>query len=199
MSFTKIKLTKGQVALEWVTEEGPTRTDQHEHRLTSFELPHPGFLAAMEGFKRPVLDLLELPSMYGDGLAVTGISITHEDDRGRGLVITCQKQVAGAPAPLIFNTPYLPEDAGEHGQSLPEKMIEALDVAVEAAGRFLQGERAQGDLFAREERVAKAAADPRVRRAVEGLRPKKGSGIESVEITSNGKGVRLTAETTERI
>lgn len=35
--------------------------------------------------------------------------------------------------------------------------------------------------------------------AVEGLRPQPGSGITSVEITSRGRGVRLTADTTEAV
>lgn len=194
MSFTKIKLTKAEVLLEWVTEEGPRRNDQHEHRFRSIEVPHPDFAAAMQAFVGPVLRLLELPAMYGEGLTVTGLSLTHEDERGTGLVVTCQKQLAGAQAPLIFNTPYLPEDGGEHGASLPSEMLVALDEAISQAREFLNGKRAQGDLFEKDGK----AADP-VRQAVERLRPKKGGSVEAVEITSGGKGVRLTATTTEKI
>jgi len=39
----------------------------------------------------------------------------------------------------------------------------------------------------------------RAARAIEKLRPKKGSGIESVEITSGGKGIRLTVDRTEAL
>lgn len=147
MGFTKIKLVRGQVALEWVTEEGPKRADQHEHRVTSFELPHPSFVEAMQAFVQPCLELLELPEDYDEGITVSGLSITYEDERGRGLVVTLQKKLAGAPSPLIFNTPYLPEQGGEHGMSLPHDLLACLDEAEAAAGRFLQGERAQADLF----------------------------------------------------
>ncbi len=198
MKFTKIKRSKGLVVLEWLTEEGKGGLDTHEHRLSSTEDPHPTFVAALRAFIGPVLKLCELPHTWGgEALAVTGLSITHEEERGRGLVVTCQRSLADAPAPLVFNTPYLPEDAGEHGQSLPDELVEALDAVEDAARRFLNGERAQGDLFAGEGRVSPTVA--RAARAIEKLRPKKGSGIESVEITANGRGVRLTAHSTEAL
>lgn len=146
-NFTKVKNIKEGLVFEWETTEGPEKRDQGSHRLASYDLPHPDLLAALRGLISPVLRLLELPSMWAGSVTVSGVSITYEEKRGRGAVITLQKQLTDCPAPLILNTPYLPEDAGEHGVSLPTEIQERIDAVFLEAEAFLQGKRAQGSLF----------------------------------------------------
>lgn len=201
MRFTKIKLTKGETVLEWETDEGAEQLDSHEHKFRSSAAPHPDFVQAMAAFSVPALRLLELPLAYEDNLTVSGLSFTYEEQRGRGLVVTLQKKLGGAPSPLIFNTPYLPEDGGEHNPSLPAAFAHAIDDVIAEAREFLNGKRAQGDLFAGDQRVSDTKLTTKERdaaaRAIERLRPKKGEG--AVELTMDGQGVRLTHDTTEII
>lgn len=147
MNFTKVKHLKGSVVLEWEAEEGVARTDKGEHRLTSYDDPHPDFLNAMRALVKPALRLLDLPDMYGKEITVSGVSLTYEDKRGRGAVLTLQKKLETCPAPLILNTPYLPEDGGEHGVSLPSEIRDAIDDLLLEAAQFLKGKRSQGELW----------------------------------------------------
>lgn len=147
MNFTKVKHLKGSIVFEWEAEEGATGTDKSEHRLTSYDEPHPDLIAAFRALVAPSLKLLDLPSMYSRDLTVSGVSLTYEEKRGRGAVITLQKKLESCPAPLIFNTPYLPEDAGEHQPSLPSAMHEAIDGLLVEAAAFLKGKRAQVSPF----------------------------------------------------
>lgn len=143
MRFTKLKRGKDEVTLVWTTTEGPGQRDAHEHRLVSTDAPHPDLLAAFQGFVAPVLALCELPTAYGVNLVVSGVTVTEDATKGTGCVVTCQKPLVAAEAPLIFNSPHLTEEGG-----LPQAMLRALDALGQEAQAFLAGKRAQGDLFA---------------------------------------------------
>jgi hypothetical protein len=147
MNFTKVKHLKGSMVFEWEIDEGATGADKSEHRLTSYDDPHPDLIAAFRALVAPALKLLDLPSMYSRDLTVSGVSLTYEEKRGRGAVLTLQKKLDGCPAPLIFNTPYLPQDAGEHQPSLPSAMNDAINAVLVEAAAFLKGKRSQGDLW----------------------------------------------------
>lgn len=147
MNFTKVKHLKGSMVFEWEAEEGASGADKSEHRLTSYDEPHPDLIAAFRALVTPSLKLLDLPSVYSRDLTVSGVSLTYEEKRGRGAVITLQKKLDSCPAPLIFNTPYLPKDAGGHQPSLPSEMNTAIDAILVEAAAFLKGKRSQGDLW----------------------------------------------------
>jgi hypothetical protein len=138
MDFTKIKRSKdGEVVLRWKTEAGK---DSTVHELTSFDNPEPEFTAALQAFVPEVLALLELPSDYGKGMTVIGVSLSHNDDQGTGIVVTCLKELTGANAPLVLNTPHLPE-MSEHGPTISSAMLGALVALEDRAKRYIAGNR----------------------------------------------------------
>jgi len=194
LDIRKVKVSKSETSIEWVTREGVSQQTEHEHRLKSTELAAPSFYTALARFIPPVLRLLELPPAYGEGLQVSGVTFVVQDNGTHGLVVTCLKTLADTNSPLVLNTPYLPEDAEGEAPILPTAMVAAAKQLEQEAQAFITGTRAQGDLFAGDKAAQK------VRDAVERLRPKKDSGITSVEITDGkGRGIRLMPTTTERI
>lgn len=171
MRFSKIKYNGKFVTLAW-EDTNPAR--DLATSLTSAQTPHPDFTAALDAFAGEVLDLLELPLEYGDTLKVTGLSISTQDDGRRGLVVTALKGVKCSPAPLVLNTPHLPEPGEDpNAPALSRYMLALLVNAEIEASLFVAGKRAQGDLF------AKAADSAAELLATEGL--------ESITITSGGR------------
>ena len=136
----------GKVTLEWSESKLGDKTTI-EQRLVSTERPAPGFPKALDAFKRYALDLLELPAMYGAGLAVSGVSITTQEDGRVGFVATCTKALAGSDAPAVFNTPYLAEPGDGGGAALGSRDLQLLHGLEAAADRFLEGDREQAELF----------------------------------------------------
>jgi hypothetical protein len=148
MNFTKIKYDGKKVELHW-NEKRPKGTDL-THTLTSTEPPAPEMRKALDKFDSFVEELLEVPSIWMDSLTVTGLSINEEEDGRQGLIITSQKKLAGANAPLVINTPHLrePTKLGEEGPGFfIDGMSEATTTAEEAAENFVKGKRAQRSLF----------------------------------------------------
>lgn len=125
MKLRKMKYDGSTVCLAWI--ENPDARNEIEQSLKSFDKPAPSFVKALSAFVPHVLDLLELPSTYTDGLRVQSLSINYEDEGdGRcGLVITSLKSLKQANSPLVLNTPHLREDTD--------------DDPPEATGRFLSG------------------------------------------------------------
>jgi hypothetical protein len=136
--FMKIKHDAKGVELVWSTTE---RFDTVEHKLSSSETPRRELKDALMAFVPEVLRLLELPTHYEHGLVVTGLTIKEgKDDDGRSLIVTCQKTIDDSEAPLILNTPLMPDaDTGAIGA--------LLDSAEDAAENYRRGRRAQADLF----------------------------------------------------
>ena len=162
MRFMKIKYDGEKVRLEWETErkrirqDGSEATDRTQHKLVSDDQPEDGFTRALDAFREVVLRILELPDAYGEGLSVRGVSLSYTDEDRMGCVVTCLKELAATDAPLVLNTPHLMElDLDNPEQAaMPAEMEEAIEALCEAAERYVEGHRAQGDLFAGAEEVA---------------------------------------------
>lgn len=149
MRFTKIKWNGEKVELRWTTHSGET-LDTIEHKLVSYDPPEPEMEEAFAAFVSPVLDILELPEMYGKDLRVTGASVNWGGESDRmGVVLTCLKDLAETNAPLVLNTPHLKEEDPEDGNAgqMPQKMVRMVDELQSRAARYVNGHRAQGELF----------------------------------------------------
>lgn len=143
--LTKIKFLgdgKLQLAYELVN------TDEFDVKYA--EAPRREFPEAMAALVAPCLSLLELPASYASGVRATGVSLSWTGGI-MGAVITLQKPIRGANAPVIFNTPHLPEspysDGNEMEPTLPKELLVALDAVQDEAKAYIRGERAQMDLF----------------------------------------------------
>lgn len=142
--FTKIKHHKGSVELEWTTS---VDNDFTKHSLASFDEPEKEFAEALQALAPMVCLLLDLPPEYKSDLTITSVSLSYNDSQGRGCVITSLKKLPGFNAPLVLNTPHLPEES-EHGPTMPGYLIQALNNLSDYAIRFRNGQRMQADMFA---------------------------------------------------
>ena len=148
MRFQKIKFSSaGEVLLQWAVKK--PGGEETELKMTSKQAPAPEFEAALRAFILPALDLLELDKEYGENLRVVGLSINEEEDGRCGLVVTMLKKLEHANAPLVLNTPHMREYMDEESDRgfMPDEMLQALKAAERAAKNFLDGKRAQADMF----------------------------------------------------
>jgi len=145
MAFTKIKYSKGEVELVWRDSE---LSQAVEHRLTSSQSPRPEFEKALQAFKQYVRHICDLPMSYDADMTISSVSISENDSQGRGIVVTALKKLPACNAPLVLNTPHLPETASsEGGVEMPSFARRLLDALEEEANKYRAGERAQTDMF----------------------------------------------------
>ena len=148
MDFTKISYERKAkaVTLRWQTLAGK---DTVKHELESSDVPAPALPKALDAFLPEVLKLLKLPTEYGLGLEIRGLSINYEEDGRRGVVVTCLKSLDTANSPLVMNTPHLREFGSddEGGIFMPSEWEDLLNAAVGAAKDFSRGIREQAGLF----------------------------------------------------
>lgn len=150
MRFTKIMHGEKETHLEWEELVGE-HDDVIHSTLKSADTAEDSFGQAMDALIRPVLQLLQLPADYADGLHVSSVSIQHkselrEPDTSRGLVVTARKTLEATNAPLMLHTPHLKESQAEENDIVAEifGLIEAVETQ---ARRFIDGARVQLDLF----------------------------------------------------
>ena len=86
--------------------------------------------------------------MWIEGVTVLGVKAKPRSD-GFGAVISCTKKLQNK-AVMCFNTPFLPESA-EHGPTLPPKVMQCLNTLMDEALAYVDGKRAQGELFTESE------------------------------------------------
>ncbi|MCX6497185.1 MAG: hypothetical protein NTU93_00110 [Arthrobacter sp.] len=145
--IVKVKTGKGEKVT--VAYQIPSGGDWDDYSMSCYAQASPGFYAALEDLVEHVLRLLELPASYGDRLTVTGVSLSWTDNI-MGAVVTAQKYLTAADAPLVLNTPHLPsapygENAG--GKIMPGDMVLALETIQREAVLYVEGKRAQLELF----------------------------------------------------
>lgn len=169
MTFSKIKFDGVFVELTWTSKlDG---SGEVVHTLKSTDTPRPEFHAALKALVAPVLEVLELENAgWEDSLSVSGLSINEEEDGRRGLVCTCRRPLDVANAPLIINTPHLREFRDDEALKgfMPDELYSAMEAVEKEAAHYLQGKRAQADLF-------------------DAVAPSADSGIEGVTLSSGGK------------
>lgn len=153
--FTKIKFDpkKGMVHLEY--KSGKQLLDEYTMKCT--EAPHPNFLKSLEVFKTHVTDICELPAEYAERIIVRGISLNYggEDDV-MGCVIIAGMELQNSNAPLNLNTPnkiecmYNPDMPDDEKVLMSADMREDIEELIHEANLYVEGERAQTNLFAEE-------------------------------------------------
>src|SRR5690606_21894230 len=87
----------------------PQGGDPDEFVLSCADLPLQSLEVALQALVVDVLTICELdPATNGSRLAVRGVSLTYAHDI-RGACVTALKNLKGSHAPLVLNTPHLPE------------------------------------------------------------------------------------------
>lgn len=144
MPYTKIKHNKGTTTLTRV--EDRSQQESIEQTLTSHDDPRPEFVTALQALTAWVVDVCDLPADYAEDMRITGVSLSPGEYGG--CVVTALKSVSGANAPVVINTPHVPETpTSENGPSLPAAVCEMLASLEGEADKFWRGERAQAELF----------------------------------------------------
>jgi hypothetical protein len=156
--ITKVKFDGSKVRIEYENK----REDQKqwdEFTLQSADLPTLELTDALADLRQDVLAICELPADDLLKLTVRGVTLTHTNDV-LGACITALKSLKTANAPLVINTPHLPETPYGDGDSpvLATSTVDRLHTLMLAAERYIDGERAQADLFEKVELQDAAAA-----------------------------------------
>jgi hypothetical protein len=150
MRIAKAKRKDGQLQIEL------EQTDSDTERRTSLKSLggcHPDLDAAFAALAPSVREILEWPSsLYGNSMTVTGVSWSVSEKTGvEGAVISAQAQLDDCNSPFCFNTPFLPfelyNEENEGQPVMPDSAQRALDVLRVEVQAYIDGKRAQGDLF----------------------------------------------------
>ncbi|MGH7469751.1 MAG: hypothetical protein ACRENP_17515 [Longimicrobiales bacterium] len=170
--FTKIRYAQKDekpVNLAWKDASG---ADSITTTLESASEPEPEFIKTLRAFRPEVLKLCRLPRAWGDDAEVRQVTIGWTKDDRRTVQITMVKPLPDSNAPLVINTPYLPEPA-ENGQGggMSTNMMNLLDQLEQVAERYVAGERAQKELAlddAREKKNGRRVKQDDIEEAIEG-------------------------------
>jgi len=147
--FTKIKFDGAKVRLEYQVVR-PSGGDPDEYTLQCADLPLSEFTTALRALVDDVCVICEFPSSEASKVKVLGCSLTYTDGI-LGAVVTATKDLMISPAPLILNTPHLPEKPySEGGAMLPANTVRRVRALCVEAERYLNGDRQQGSLFRNE-------------------------------------------------
>lgn len=152
--IVKAKRKDGQLHAE--IEQGDGTTERRTS-LKSLDGYHPDLDGAFDALASEVREILEWPSsLYGNSMRVTGVSWSmSEKTQVEGAVISAQAQLDGSNSPFCFNTPFLPFDLyneeNEEQPVMPDGAQDALTALRDEVQKYIDGKRAQGDLFQRTE------------------------------------------------
>lgn len=160
----EIVIKKAKMKEGWLTISLEEKRDDFERTVTvrSCEPYHEDLRIAFDNLEPVARKILQFPSDWRRGaFRVAGVSWSKSDTTGvEGAVITGHVGLETADAPFNFNTPHLPfEQYSPSGNSpiMPSEGVDALEALKREVQAFLDGKRAQGDLF---ERVAEKHGIP---------------------------------------
>lgn len=148
--FTKIKYDEKKVRIEYQrTRDDGNEAD--EYTLLSVDRPTEAFVVALNALTDDVVAICELEPHQGAQIDVRGVSLTWTDGI-LGACITALKRLTTANAPLVLNTPHLPSQPYSEGNPnepvLPAETVVRLEALMAEAQKYVDGERAQANLFA---------------------------------------------------
>ena len=151
--FTKIKFDGVMVELHY--EEGDGYTDKYTMKCN--ELPRPDMVVAFDELREEARLLCELPEDYLQRIDVRSVSLNYGGKQETmGATITARMKLEYSNAPLNLNTPNKPLEPyseGNYDDEVLQKMclrpecVEKLEALIEAANYYVDGQRAQGNLF----------------------------------------------------
>lgn len=107
---------------------------------------HSDFTAAANDLIPLAVSLLGLPMDYKEGIEFRGVTFSNNEHQGMGAVVTMLKYIDGINSPFVMNTPHM-HNAEDGNSIMSTPYRKALEHLIKEAEMFLQGKRAQGDLF----------------------------------------------------
>lgn len=127
--------------------------DYDEFILNCVDKPLPAFELAMLGLRKHVLEICEMQVDDTEimKVKVKGVSFSYSGDDVMGATISASKTLASSNAPLIINTPHKFDQPHNENQGtemcLSDDCVSVLVELLEQAEKYLDGERAQLEMF----------------------------------------------------
>lgn len=153
----KVKFSPGggKVHLEYKHDygSGGGRGEPDEFLLKCGDAPLPSFVAAFVALIPHAARWLELDPKSGMAarLTVSGLSVSYAHGV-MGASLTCRVPLVNCQGPLIINCPHKPSEpygeGGDESVCMPGDTVEAVRTLIDEAWKYVDGERAQGRLFA---------------------------------------------------
>ena len=151
MQITKIHILNDRVSIEW--RKPFSKGDDiayDEYALKCSEPAVPELNMTLQSLKADILEICELADGYENGIRVTGVSITHNDDIW-GVVISAVKTLKKAKVPFNIHTPFRSAvaDTADAGRlnCLSLDCVTRLERLMGLAEGYVNGDRAQGKIF----------------------------------------------------
>lgn len=137
----KVKRKDGVWTIVEIEGEGSTVESETVHKIS--DEPHPDLPGAMADLVPHARKILEWPSSYAeDRISVSSVSFSKSESTGaEGAVITGSVTLLDCDTPFSWNTPHLTFD------NFSKAAHDALENLRTEAAKFLNGKRAQGNLF----------------------------------------------------
>lgn len=119
-----------------------TRKEWDEYSMSCTEAPRPDLVAALDALVPYGREIAELPEDDDPQLRCTGLSCSWSgEDETMGAVIILRKKLRKTEGAVNLVTPYRKAD------NMDPKLVEAIEDVQAAAQDYLDGARAQTDLF----------------------------------------------------
>jgi hypothetical protein len=154
MRIKKLKYKPKDNEVEAIYEqEGPNGWDKYA--LTSGDSPRPEMQKALNALAEDVVKLCEIPNKGSEDVAVTGVTFSYGGDKEvMGACIIAQIRLKNSYQPLNVITPHKASesysDYEDPMQILDFETVNRLKNVIEEALRYVNGDRAQQNLFAGE-------------------------------------------------
>jgi hypothetical protein len=133
--ITKIKVKKGVYTFGWETWQESTQS-YDAYTLICEDVPREELKLCLQALAFFVVEICEL----------------HPDDeKTKYLTITALKELYTSKSPLILNTPARPNADKESDFCMSKGLMRALENLEEEAWRYINGDRAQQNLFEKED------------------------------------------------
>lgn len=164
-----------KVIIGYSNNRGDVGSDIVEY--ASSDEPLRSFRAAMQQLQVDVVEIIGFMKDDAGDITIRAVAIKYKEGV-RGLVIGATKHVKGARIPFNFTTPYLEQakDGEDHVGFMSKKLNVKLDVIIAEAVKYIDGERAQSDMFEHSGAPPVREGDPEVPPAPEPQKGKKAAG-----------------------
>lgn len=131
-----------------------------EFAMTSSEAPDISFTKALKDLACHVVEMCELPESHLERINVKGVSFSYGGEKQvMGATIVAVMRLRKSNVDLNLNTPHKAAGSYSDGEADPkqlfsEKCVKALESVEREAFGFVDGVRAQADLFKRPKKEA---------------------------------------------
>ena len=152
LRIRKVKLTKEKKIM--MVYEKKVSMFWDEYQFTSSEDAMPDFYNALFALREHVVEMCELPDSYLDRITVKGVSYSYGgEEEVMGATISASMKLNKSNCDLNVNTPhkssepYAKDCPEDENQLLSYECVECLNALANECESYINGKRAQGNLF----------------------------------------------------